>query len=446
MKRRDFSRATIVLTAASLAALIVAPMAGSAAGLSSSPFAVKAVNIAEAKHFAIRPFFDGKTVPTPTPEPTTPPVTTPAPTAPPTVEPTVPPTPEPELIKPKTVSMTINTAMANCQAPFSLEVFSTSNASSTNAVINWGDEATTGVAPATLKSGVNNHTYPKAGTYQLEIQGTLEGFTRSTTMGTSNPNNCIESVTHFGEKTGITTLDGMFKGARNLKSVSAPPSTLQSTRYMFQDAWSFNGDITDWNMANVTTMEGMFKDARGFNQPIGKWNTESLTESIYMFQNAWAFNQPLDSWKMGKVTNASWMFYNARAFNQNLTNWDMGMNSNFSLMFAQAPSFNGDVSTWNTARSANMYAMFRGATAFNQDLDRWKTGNSLSFSEMFSGATAFNGKVGTWDVTKALTVSSMFLDAKAFNQNLNSWDITSKTKSSFSTGSALTLENRPKGY
>ena len=101
MGKRFLTKATTLLAGATLTALIAVPVAGSAANLSGSSFAVKAVNKEEAaKHFAIRPFFDGKDS---TPEPTAPPVTTAPPTTPapspsptgPTLDPSYPsPTPE----------------------------------------------------------------------------------------------------------------------------------------------------------------------------------------------------------------------------------------------------------------------------------------------------------------------------------------------------------------
>ena len=100
MKRKDTNRAAVILTAATLATLIVIPATGSAANLSGSSFAVKAVNKEEAaKHFAIRPLFSGTPAPTapPTTAPTTPPTTTPpttTPTAPPTTAPGPTPTSE----------------------------------------------------------------------------------------------------------------------------------------------------------------------------------------------------------------------------------------------------------------------------------------------------------------------------------------------------------------
>ena len=40
---------------------------------------------------------------------------------------------------------------------------------------------------------------------------------------------------------------------------------------------TFNGDITNWNTAQVTTMSRMFYSASAFNQDIGSWNTAQVT-------------------------------------------------------------------------------------------------------------------------------------------------------------------------
>ena len=69
-------KAPLLAVAVALAALVAAPVTGSAANLSGSSFAVKAVNKDEsAKHFAVRPFFSSKAAPTP--EPTAPVTTAP---------------------------------------------------------------------------------------------------------------------------------------------------------------------------------------------------------------------------------------------------------------------------------------------------------------------------------------------------------------------------------
>ena len=46
---------------------------------------------------------------------------------------------------------------------------------------------------------------------------------------------------------------------------------------------TFNGDIGNWNTAQVTDMGYMFDTTSAFNQDIGSWNTEKVTSMFFMF-------------------------------------------------------------------------------------------------------------------------------------------------------------------
>ena len=66
---------------------------------------------------------------------------------------------------------------------------------------------------------------------------------------------------------------------------------------------TFDGDISNWNTAQVTTMRYMFRSASAFNQDIGSWNTEKVTDMECMFLSASAFNQDIGSWNTAQVTD-----------------------------------------------------------------------------------------------------------------------------------------------
>jgi len=135
------------------------------------------------------------------------------------------------------------------------------------------------------------------------------------------------------------------------------------------------GSMPDWDVSLVTDMNGInygasqgFRGKSTFNGDIGDWNTAQVTDMRNMFSLASAFNQDIGSWDTSQVTDMFAMFNVASAFNQ-------------------------DIGSWNTAQVTNMGGMFRSASAFNQDISSWTgTAATTAQSTMFSGATAFLAK------------------------------------------------------
>ena len=229
-------------------------------------------------------------------------------------------------------------------------------------------------------------------------------------------------------------------------------SGLTSTRFIFNGASSFNGDISSWDVSSVTDMRGMFFNATAFAGELGHWNVTNVTDMSFMFSNAssfngtlnnWdvskvtamegmfdgavSFNQDLNNWNVANITDMVHMFRNAASFNGDISSWDVNGVTNMRGMFGQATLFNGDISNWNVANVIYMDYMFTSAESFNQNLNSWEVGSVTAMDGMFSSAISFNGNIQDWDVGNVEPMDHMFQDAESFNRNIGNWDVSSAT-------------------
>ncbi len=66
---------------------------------------------------------------------------------------------------------------------------------------------------------------------------------------------------------------------------------------MFAGTWngrsSFNGDISNWDVSQVTDMSHMFAGAAAFNGDISTWNVARVTDMSTMFYSAKSFKRSL---------------------------------------------------------------------------------------------------------------------------------------------------------
>ena len=78
------------------------------------------------------------------------------------------------------------------------------------------------------------------------------------------------------------------------------------------DRGKFNGNISDWNVAQVTDMRYMFYGASSFNSDLSKWNVAKVTDMSYMFYNARSFKQTLcGAWRDSKAKKYRMFFGSA---------------------------------------------------------------------------------------------------------------------------------------
>lgn len=102
----------------------------------------------------------------------------------------------------------------------------------------------------------------------------------------------------------------------------------------------FDGDISRWNVSNVTQMGRMCRAARAFDQDLSGWDVSSSTNMEGMFSFAPRFNQDIGNWDVSNVTNMAYMSSRATTFNQDLSGWDV------RKVGAEPESFDAKASAW----------------------------------------------------------------------------------------------------
>ena len=85
----------------------------------------------------------------------------------------------------------------------------------------------------------------------------------------------------------------------------------------------FNGDISQWDVSNVTNMSLMFQGCKKFDCDISRWNTSNVKTMEAMFDECEKFNQDLSQWDVSNVENMNYMFDFCKEFKQNLDAWDV---------------------------------------------------------------------------------------------------------------------------
>ena len=109
-------------------------------------------------------------------------------------------------------------------------------------------------------------------------------------------------------------------------------SEIIDMNYLF--AYSeFNGDISNWDVSNVTSMAYMFYESYNFNGNISNWNVSGVTNMHRMFFSSRLFNKDISNWDVSNVTDMSYMFAFTKSFEQNIGNWNFENIKNLEAIF-----------------------------------------------------------------------------------------------------------------
>ncbi len=338
-------------------------------------------------------------------------------------------------------------------------------------------------------TGDATHDYGTPGTYQIAIRGTFPaiylnnsgdkeklvsidqwGGNSWKTMVNAfhGATNMIYNATDIPDLSQVTTTSNMFNNAdsfnadlstwdvSSVRSMASmfyeadifngnvstwDVSNVYNMYNMFNGAVSFNRNISTWDVSNVTNMYGMFYGASSFNGNISSWDVSKVTSMAYMFREATSFNGDLSNWNVSNVTNLDFMFYLASAFNSDLSNWNVSNVTSMYATFGETNNFNSDLSNWDVSSVTNMYATFYLATNFNSDLSNWNVSNVTDMDFMFYLSNVFNSDLSNWDVSNVTTMYAMFTDAPNFNSDLSNWNVSNVTNMDFMFSNANSFDS-----
>ncbi|CAL6319828.1 unnamed protein product [Bathycoccus prasinos] len=145
------------------------------------------------------------------------------------------------------------------------------------------------------------------------------------------------------------------------------------------------------------------------------WDVSMIKDMSDAFAYQYTFNGDLSKWDVSSVTRFERMFNYATSYEGvGVETWDTSNAESMQDMFWEATKFNGKVSGWNTNKVINMKWMFDKAKSFAQDVSGWTKHDGNSQCGYFGSNYDFSctGGVGA-------DTSLMFLDAEAFLASYN---------------------------
>lgn len=174
----------------------------------------------------------------------------------------------------------------------------------------------------------HNYTVPMEDTtYEIKISATTPSSFPSINFGLHpSENHKITGINQWGTIVWESLTDA-FSGCQNLAVYTAMDipilAIVANTNGMFKFCYKFNGDISNWDVSNVTNMNSMFYACHVFNQDISSWEVSKVQNMHNMFSQCSDFNIDLSGWDVASVSDFGNMFQNATTFNQSLGNWDI---------------------------------------------------------------------------------------------------------------------------
>ena len=125
-------------------------------------------------------------------------------------------------------------------------------------------------------------------------------------------------------------------GKRRYKYQPETKEELQDLLKQLIEERGNEGDFNDIDTSKITDMSGLFEYSE-FNGDISKWDISNVTSMSSMFFMCIKFNQDISNWNVSKVEYMRWMFSGCKSFNKDISKWNISNVKLSNNMFDDCP-------------------------------------------------------------------------------------------------------------
>jgi surface protein len=273
------------------------------------------------------------------------------------------------------------------------------------------------------------HTYPSSGTYTIGIRANTEPL-KGFKFDAGGDRNKMSNIVNWGGSNFRLDQQESFYGCSNMTCTATDSPLITATVFyrMFRNCYNFNGDLSNWDVSNVTSFNQMFySNTRFTGKGLENWDTSSADQIEYMFFGCPVFNGQIGGWDTSGVTNMRYVFQQCTIFNQDISSWNTSLVTQMTSMFRSAAEFNQPLNSWDVSSCTTFANMFRDAIKFNQPLNNWTIKNDaqIDMNAMFYNANRFNQDVSMWDVSRVRYMQYMFYSCADMSFGFDGWDTSS---------------------
>lgn len=144
---------------------------------------------------------------------------------------------------------------------------------------------------------------------------------------------------------------------------------LECTRHYLHESNSFSTKVQPKDLGELRQIITDTVKEKGLDCDLNFIDTSKITDMTFLFnaQKLQGFNGDISQWDVSNVKSMECMFMNSY-FNGDISKWDTSKVETMESMFMNS-YFNGDISEWDVSNVEYMESMF-DSSKFNGDISR----------------------------------------------------------------------------